>query len=105
MDRQLKKCPYCGKEILGVAKKCRYCGKWIDGDHAHMTTCSSCGEKVDKTSKECPYCGEPLTQSHESEGQPMTEPDATLPKQRSRLLKRRPNQQMKRLSQQMIVRC
>jgi uncharacterized membrane protein YhaH (DUF805 family)/predicted RNA-binding Zn-ribbon protein involved in translation (DUF1610 family) len=79
MDRQLKKCPYCGKEILGVAKKCRYCGKWIDGDHAHMTTCSSCGEKVDKTSKECPYCGEPLTQSHESEGQPMTEPDATLP--------------------------
>lgn len=26
-----KLCPYCGKEILKVAKKCKHCGKWLDG--------------------------------------------------------------------------
>lgn len=26
----VKKCPYCGKEIRFAAKKCRYCGKWMD---------------------------------------------------------------------------
>lgn len=26
---ETKKCPYCGKEILAVAKKCKHCKKWI----------------------------------------------------------------------------
>lgn len=26
---QMKKCPYCGREILAMAKKCRYCGNWL----------------------------------------------------------------------------
>lgn len=26
---ETKKCPYCGQEILAVAKKCKHCGKWI----------------------------------------------------------------------------
>ena len=25
---ELKKCPYCGEEILSVAQKCKHCGEW-----------------------------------------------------------------------------
>lgn len=33
MKRQeTKNCPYCGKEILAVAKKCKHCGKWLEVD-------------------------------------------------------------------------
>ncbi len=31
-EKKMKICPYCGKEILEVAKKCRYCGRWLDGN-------------------------------------------------------------------------
>lgn len=26
---ETKKCPYCGGEILAVAKKCKHCGRWL----------------------------------------------------------------------------
>lgn len=29
---ETKKCPYCGKEILAVAKKCKHCGEWVDSE-------------------------------------------------------------------------
>ena len=29
---QTTKCPYCGEEILAVAKKCKHCGEWLDKD-------------------------------------------------------------------------
>ena len=30
MERKTKICPYCGEEILEVAKKCRFCGEWLE---------------------------------------------------------------------------
>ena len=40
---ETKKCPYCGKEILAVAKKCKHCGEWLDKSNTHSpkTTPSS----------------------------------------------------------------
>lgn len=28
--KETKNCPYCGEEILAVAKKCKHCGEWLD---------------------------------------------------------------------------
>lgn len=30
MEDATKRCPYCGEEILAVAKKCKHCGEWLD---------------------------------------------------------------------------
>lgn len=29
-ESQTKNCPYCGEEILIVAKKCKHCGEWLE---------------------------------------------------------------------------
>ena len=62
---ETKRCPYCGEEILAVAKKCKHCGEWIEKEvPKEYVRCSVCGEKVEKGLEKCPICNEHLYASH-----------------------------------------
>lgn len=60
-----KKCPYCGGEILTVAKKCKHCGRWLDegpsGQFQGFIRCPVCDEEIPAKVSICPECGEPLS--------------------------------------------
>lgn len=32
----MKRCPYCGEEIMAAAKKCRHCGEWLNAQSPSM---------------------------------------------------------------------
>ena len=67
---QTKKCPYCGEEILAIAKKCKHCGEWLENETPkEKKTCPICGEMVNEDLDTCPYCHE---QTHFGDtGKPM----------------------------------
>lgn len=45
MEQETKRCPYCGEEILAVAKKCKHCGEWLDKEAIRT-------ERIDKKDTE-----------------------------------------------------
>lgn len=72
--RETKRCPYCGEEILAVAKKCKHCGEWFEAsesqkqeldpevsvqgnlDDTSVLYCRKCGRPNSVDSESCTYC-------------------------------------------------
>lgn len=66
MEQETIKCPYCGEEILAIAKKCKHCGEWLNNDEEHnevkkMVPCPICGEMIEEGISKCPHCKESIT--------------------------------------------
>ena len=50
--KETKLCPYCGKEILAVAKKCKHCGMWLDEPQPQTTNSVSPDEELRQNKSE-----------------------------------------------------
>ena len=48
---ETKRCPYCGEEILAVAKKCKHCRKWLNEDPTSQTTAEIAPENEQSTTE------------------------------------------------------
>lgn len=70
MSEEIKFCPFCGGEILKIAKKCRHCGKWLPKEEQKaecesLKTCPFCLGQVSTNEKKCLHCGEWLDNSEQ----------------------------------------
>jgi predicted RNA-binding Zn-ribbon protein involved in translation (DUF1610 family) len=76
-NKATKRCPYCGEEILAVAKKCRYCGEWLPEEPKPQVRCSACGELVDVGVEVCPHCNEKMDNAATDKDTVEPKPDDT----------------------------
>lgn len=66
-DKPKTRCPYCGEEILAVAKKCRHCGEWLEKDNTtKQIVCPICGEMIDDGLETCPICHERIKENKQN---------------------------------------
>lgn len=68
MEQQTKNCPYCGEEILAVAKKCKHCGEWLETKEEKETTPAVSAEATPKP--EATPVSHPATEKPASEVAP-----------------------------------
>ena len=73
---ETKRCPYCGEEILAVARKCKHCGEWLDKEEPKkeekkMMACPICGEDIEEGTEVCPYCHERVNACGDSKAEPV----------------------------------
>ena len=85
--KETKICPYCGEEILAIAKKCRFCGEWLSPNDTNLvknrTLCPVCGKEIEIGTETCPHCNnsikieEPYT-NQEGKTKEMDQSEASL---------------------------
>jgi hypothetical protein len=81
--RETKNCPYCGEEILAVAKKCKHCGEWLPEQPKpkQMVPCPICGEEVEEGTEVCPHCKEKIDVEPTPETVQESRPSSSTPNQ------------------------
>ena len=56
--KKTKRCPYCGEEILAIAKKCKHCGEWLEEKSPQIPSLTSDTELKEKPAIENIASGE-----------------------------------------------
>lgn len=74
---QTKQCPFCGEEILSVAKKCKHCGEWLNvptQQPSESSTTASSSPVAPKVSETPPRAAAPQASTPQPSQQPSVQP-------------------------------